>query len=174
MNPFVFLQCIFFVKRYENIINQKNTIPVWEVRDVLRRIEESVVMFLTGGIIYFYFEILVRGYSHLSMFVLGGICFFLVGRLGNAVLLGSGNLLLKLIKIMALSGVLITFLELLTGLLVNVVMGLKVWDYSQMKYNFMGQVCLLYSLIWSLLGLPCVYFYGIIKNFIMVDVAGNA
>ena len=43
-------------------------------------------MLLTGSVIYFNFEIFVRGYSHISMFILWGICFFLVGMIGNYVL----------------------------------------------------------------------------------------
>ena len=134
---------------------------------MIRKMEEALIMLLTGGIIYFYFEILVRGYSHLSMFILGGVCFYLVGRLGNVILIGKGNILFRLTIVMLLSGIIITSLEFVTGVLVNITMGLRVWDYSQMEYNFMGQICLLYSMIWSLLGLPCVYFYGTIKRVVI-------
>lgn len=134
---------------------------------MISKLEESVVMLLTGGIIYFYFEIFVRGYSHISMFILGGVCFYLVGRVGNGILFGKGCFIVRILKIMLMSGILITNLEFITGFVVNKIMGLSVWDYSQMKYNLMGQICLLYSLIWSLLGLPCVYFFGVIRNYLI-------
>ncbi len=125
-----------------------------------------LIALMTGGIIYFYFEIFVRGYSHISMMILGGICFLLVGKVGNKLLRGEGSHISKIIKIMLFSGIVITLLELLTGYIVNINMGLRVWDYRSMNYNYKGQICLLYSLLWSLMGLPCVYFYGILEMYI--------
>ena len=37
------------------------------------------IMFFTGGFLYCALEILMRGYSHISMLLAGGICFVLVG-----------------------------------------------------------------------------------------------
>ncbi len=132
-----------------------------------KRVSRVLIMLLTGSIIYFYFEILVRGYSHISMFVLGGVCFFLVGKIGNAVL--DKNMLfgIKLLAIMLMSSFVITSLELITGLYVNMYLNLRVWDYTHMNCNFKGQICLLYSMIWGLMGLPCVYFYGVIDSFLL-------
>ncbi len=134
-----------------------------------KKIVHDFLMLLTGGIVYFYFEIFVRGYSHISMFVLGGVCFLLVGKAGNRVLKDNNEVLIKIIKIMLISGMIITTLELLTGYIVNIYLRLMVWDYSNMNFNFKGQICLLYSLLWSLLGLPCVYFYGIIERCVLED-----
>ena len=36
-------------------------------------------LFYMGGSIYYYIEVLFRGYSYLSMFILGGICFIYCG-----------------------------------------------------------------------------------------------
>lgn len=132
----------------------------------------AFVMTLTGGVIYFYFEILVRGYSHVSMFFLGGVCFYIVGYYGTRVLDLKIKLTSQLLVIMVISSAVITVLELITGLLVNVYLKLGVWDYSQMSYNFMGQICLLYSILWAILGLPCVYFYGILNRFVFDEKIG--
>lgn len=128
---------------------------------------EAFIMFLTGGIIYFYFEIFVRGYSHISMFLLGGVCFCIVGRMGEYILQLRIAMRYRLTLIMLSASSVITVLELITGIVVNKYMDLLVWDYSSMKYNFLGQICLLYSLLWALLGLPCVYLYSIINRFII-------
>lgn len=133
---------------------------------MFRKITEVLTIFLTGGIVYFYAEILMRGYSHISMFLLGGLCFFLVGKLGNKLLRKNYSFAYKIILIMALSGTIITTLEFITGMIVNRYMGLGVWDYSYMKYNYLGQICLMYSGLWCILGLPCVYFYGMINRFV--------
>ncbi len=124
-------------------------------------------MFLTGGIIYFYFEIFARGYSHISMFVLGGLCFLLVGEIGTSILKSRCSLFIKVLMIMIVGTTIITLLELITGLVVNVLMGLNVWSYENMKYNYLGQICVIYSLLWSLLGLPCVYLYGLIDCYVI-------
>lgn len=48
----------------------------------------------------------------------------------------------------------ITSLEFAVGCVVNLMMGLKVWDYSKLPMNFLGQICLLYSVMWGLLCIP--------------------
>ncbi|MBQ9934480.1 MAG: hypothetical protein IJO70_01410 [Lachnospiraceae bacterium] len=132
-----------------------------------KKIIHDFLILLTGGIVYFYFEIFVRGFSHISMFLLGGVCFLLVGKAGNKLLNNENQLMIRMLMIMFISGMIITVLELITGFIVNVYLKLEVWDYSNINLNYKGQICLLYSLLWSLLGLPCVYFYGIIDKFIL-------
>lgn len=132
-----------------------------------KKIAQDFLILLTGGIVYFYFEIFVRGYSHISMFILGGICFLLVGKAGNRLLKEKNQVIIRILEIMLISGLVITALELITGYVVNIIFKLGVWDYSNMDLNFRGQICLLYSLLWSLLGLPCVYFYGVIEKFVL-------
>lgn len=45
----------------------------------MKKLSEYIFFWALGGCIYYFFEILFRGFSHWSMFVLGGICllFFL-------------------------------------------------------------------------------------------------
>lgn len=58
---------------------------------------------------------------------------------------------------MFLSSLVITELEFLTGYIVNIKMGLSVWDYSDMPLNVAGQICLPYSLLWMLLSIVIIY-----------------
>jgi uncharacterized membrane protein len=106
------------------------------------------LLFLIGGFAYGGIEILFRGYSHVSMLVAGGICFILIGLLDQIFPWD-----ISLISQMAISAVIITSVEFLVGLIVNVWLKLGVWDYSDMPYNIMGQVCLLYTNIWFFLSL---------------------
>ena len=104
------------------------------------KIWKNAVLFYLGGSAYMLLEFLWRGRSHGSMFLLGGLCFLLVGgRLGRAARI---PLALRLI----LGAGVITALELATGLLVN--RDYSVWDYRQMPYQFKGQICLMFSLLW--------------------------
>ena len=57
---------------------------------------------------------------------------------------------------MLISAIIITVLEFMTGYIVNIKMGLGVWDYSELPYNIMGQVCLLYTVLWFFLSYVCI------------------
>lgn len=107
---------------------------------------EHILIGLIGGGIYYGLEVLWRGYSHVSMFVLGGVCFAAIGLL-DEIFPNTPSLLVQ----MLMGSALVTTAELLAGLIVNVWLGLGVWDYSHMPMNFMGQICLAYSALWFVL-----------------------
>lgn len=100
-------------------------------------------LFLIGGCIYYLIEVLARGHSHWTMFILGGLCFVLLGVL-NEVFPWEMPLLLQ----MAIGCVIITILEFITGCIVNLWLGWNVWDYSDIPFNILGQVCLKNSVYW--------------------------
>ena len=90
-----------------------------------------------GGAGYVGLELLWRGRSHYSMFLAGGVCFLLLGKLNRKL-----SLPLRAI----LGAGIITLVELAAGLLVN--RGYAVWDYRDRVGNFLGQICPLYCLLW--------------------------
>lgn len=105
-----------------------------------------ILLFLTGGFAYGGIEILFRGYSHISMFAAGGLCFILIGLINE---IFSWDV--AFVSQMVISSFIITAVEFIFGLIVNVWLGLDVWDYSDLPYNLMGQTCLLFSIIWFFL-----------------------
>lgn len=107
------------------------------------------VLFYLGGTAYMTLEFLWRGRSHPSMFLLGGVCFLAIG--------GISRIRLPLSLRLVVCSVVITALELLTGLLVNRDFG--VWDYRQMPLNFLGQICLPFSLLWVPVSLAGMHLY---------------
>ena len=112
------------------------------------KIWRKVMLFCLGGGGYVCLELLWRGRTHGSMFLLGGLCFLLIGKISG--LLRKTPLALRLTA----SSALITVLELFTGLIVN--RDYSVWDYRGVSCNFLGQICLPFSLLWfpvSLLGM---------------------
>ena len=115
-------------------------------------------LFMTGGALYFIFETLWRGYSHWTMFVLGGLCFVLVGGL-NEFLPWE----MPLVRQMLLGGLIITVGELMTGIVVNLWLGWNVWDYSLLPGNLWGQICPQYSLLWVLLSGPIIILDDILR-----------
>lgn len=115
----------------------------------IRKCLKLMVLFLIGGTIYVGIELLWRGYSHPSMFVLGGVCFILIGLINEHLSWEMGLLWQSLI-----GACIITAGEFATGLVVNVWLGLNVWDYSNLPFNLMGQICLPFFLLW--IPLACV------------------
>lgn len=109
------------------------------------------ILFGLGGIFYVIIELLWRGNSHWSMFVLGGICFLIIGLINEQ---SRGKI--PLILQMSISAVIITVLEFFTGYIVNIRLDMNVWNYSDLPYNIMGQVCLLYTILWFFLSLLCI------------------
>lgn len=101
---------------------------------------ELLIMGLGGGG-YVLVELLWRGRSHVSMFLLGGLCFWLIGRLNR-----RGTMPLSVQA--CLGAMVVTALELVTGLVVNCWLGWNVWDYSGLPLNLLGQVCLYYFVLW--------------------------
>ena len=110
-----------------------------------------VFVFLLGAVIYNLVEVIFRGYTHWSMGVLGGVCFVAVG------LLNEIQQRPPIILQMAQGAVICTVLELLAGLVLNVWLGLDIWDYSGVPGNIMGQVCPQFTLAWAALSAVAVW-----------------
>lgn len=45
----------------------------------------------------------------------------------------------------------ITGIELIFGIVFNLILKEQVWDYSNQRLNFLGQICLPFSMLWLLL-----------------------
>ena len=107
------------------------------------KIKKYDFLFFVGATIYVIIEKLYRGYSHWTMFLLGGICFIALGLI-NEVIPWDMPLLLQ----MFIGGVIITILEFITGCVVNLWLGWNVWDYSELPFNLWGQISLFSSIVW--------------------------
>ncbi len=104
------------------------------------------LLMITGGIVYCLIELLWRGYSHWTMFILGGICFISLGLI-NEVCCHEAPLLMQ----MLIGCAIITSLEFITGCIVNIHLGWNVWDYSSFRFNIHGQIALHSSVAWFFL-----------------------
>ena len=51
----------------------------------------------------------------------------------------------------------ITCIELIAGVIFNILLRQDVWDYSNMPLNFLGQICLPFSAVWFILYFPAEY-----------------
>ncbi len=111
---------------------------------------KEAVIFYLGGMFYCLTELLWRGWTHGSMFLLGGLCFYLVGGLDR-------RFHISVLTQIVLGALIVTFFEFWTGMLVNRVMHLGVWDYSHLKFNLMGQISLPFTLLWMPLCLIAIF-----------------
>lgn len=106
---------------------------------------KNVILFVIFGLLYCGLEILWRGYTHPSMFVVGGICCSLVGLINEI----TPNMPMWLQCL--LSAIIITIIEFLSGCILNLWLNLGVWNYANMLFNLLGQVCLPFSIAWFFL-----------------------
>lgn len=106
------------------------------------------ILLLVGGTVYGGVEILYRGNTHPSMFIVGGLCFVLIGLI-NEIFTYDMPLLLQ----MLVSSLIITVIEFVSGVIVNLWLSLDVWDYSAIPFNVLGQICLRFSVYWFFLSI---------------------
>ena len=106
------------------------------------KIWKNMVIFYFGGMLYLGLELLWRGWSHGSMFILGGLCFLLIGLLDKVF-----PRMPVLAQMLAGTGIILA-VDLYGGMSLNRWLGWAVWDYSRMPFNYLGQICLPFALLW--------------------------
>ena len=127
----------------------------------LYHVLKSAILAVIGGLIYILIELIWRGHTHISMFILGGICFVAIGFI-NEVFPWS----LGLIWQSMIGAVIVTVLEFITGVIVNIWLGLNVWDYSNMPFNLLGQICLPFAFAWVALSAIAIVFDDYLRYWI--------
>lgn len=115
-------------------------------------------LFWFGGATYVALEVIWRGYSHWTMLLLAGILFIIIGLLNE---IWSWNL--KFRYQVLISTAIATILELFTGFIVNVCLGWNVWDYSNVPFNFLGQICLPYTFLWVILSAVAIILDDVLR-----------
>ncbi len=115
-----------------------------------RKLHCFCILLFIGGTAYGLIELIWRRRTHWSMILTGGICFSILYRIFRCV--EDCSMLIKC----CIGSVVITICELLSGFVFNFRLKMKVWDYSDRKLQFCGQICVLYSFLWGLLTVPIV------------------
>ena len=119
----------------------------------VHEIEKLIVLFYIGGGLYNIIELLWRGFTHPSMFIVGGICFLIIGGI-NEYLPWEMCLFEQCCR----GALAVTLVELVSGIILNLWLGLGVWNYAMIPGNIFGQICLPFSFAWLVLsGLGIVF-----------------
>ena len=124
-------------------------------------------LFLSCGFIYCMIEILFRGWSHWSMFVLTGFLgVFCVDSINNVLSFDCDYIVQILI-----STILCTIGEGISGIILNVWLQLNVWDYSKMAFGtfFFGQCNVLFCFAWMLI-ISIIIFYCDAYNYYILKI----
>ena len=115
----------------------------------MKNASRYALIYLAGGLVYGAFELLWRGRTHWTMLIVGGLCVLILHFIATRSAQPGW-------KKWITGGALITTVEFLTGIAVNIILGWGVWDYTTMKMNLLGQICLLFSLLWVALSIPAM------------------
>lgn len=99
------------------------------------------------GVVYYFIEILWRGWSSWEMVVVGGICAATIGLIDEKPHLKR----MSLWKQNLLATVIVLGIELIAGIYLNIHLQKAIWDYSDLPLNILGQISLLYGVFWYLL-----------------------
>ena len=108
-------------------------------------------VFLTGCFAYGLMEITARGYTHWTMALTGGLILTVLYEINKN--LFNAPMWQKCL----LGSLIITSVEFTVGVIDNIIMGWQVWDYSDMPFNILGQICLPFTVLWFFVCIPAMF-----------------
>lgn len=121
------------------------------------KIAQYVYTFLMGYFLYSFVEVAGRGYTHWTMALTGGLVLTVLYAI-------SGLRTMNLIKCCIIGAAVITCIEFAVGVFDNIIMGWQVWDYSDRRFNVLGQICPLFTGLWFLLCIPAFFLCRMIRT----------
>ena len=130
----------------------------------MKELYKCSVLGIIYGFLYNLIEIIYRGNTHWSMWILSALIGVVIGLYNNCISWETP------IEIQALFGMFIaTSLEYVCGCIVNIQLGWDVWNYSNLPFNLDGQICLFFSLAWMILSIVCIVLDDYIRYFLFKE-----
>lgn len=123
-----------------------------------------LVLFYVGFVTYITIEVLFRGYSFPLCGVMGAIDFILIDKINNKI---SWNLDLLIQGI--IGSLIVTLSELIVGLFDKYYLHLSMWDYSNLPFNFMGVICIEFSIAWIFISIIAIFLADSINYYIFKE-----
>ncbi|MDD2979218.1 MAG: hypothetical protein PHN80_04525 [Hespellia sp.] len=127
----------------------------------MKRMIEYLFVWTLGGCLYYGLELTFRNYSHWTMFVLGGTCFWFFYAQGLWTEWKD-----PLWRQVLRCSLFVTAGEFTTGIIVNKLLGYQVWDYSDQPLQLFGQICVPFIIIFSGLSALGILLCGGISHWI--------
>ena len=138
-----------------------NTLKKSLINGLQNTVYKNIIIFVIFGISYVSLELLYRGHSHITMFFVGGLCGLLIG------LINEYTPKMPIVLQMTIGSIIVTLFELITGYILNIKLGLNIWDYSNLMFNYKGQISLIFSILWFLLSYIVIKLDDYIRNKIL-------
>ncbi|OHD82309.1 MAG: hypothetical protein A2355_11620 [Spirochaetes bacterium RIFOXYB1_FULL_32_8] len=63
-----------------------------------------------------------------------------------------------------LGAVIITLVELISGIILNLIFKFNIWDYSKYPFNFLGQIALARSILWFFICPLAFWFDDLVRS----------
>ncbi len=118
----------------------------------------NFITFGLGAFLYALIEIVWRGHTHWSMMIAGGLSFLSFSVISEK--LSRFRLPVKCV----VGSLTVTVIEFIFGVIFNLILKKGVWDYSDKPFNLLGQICLLFSVLWGLLCIVAIPLSGGVKR----------
>ena len=127
----------------------------------------SILLWTFGGTLYFFCEIIFKTVNgrpesiSWTMLLLAMILCIPLERFGAEL-----PWEMPLWKQSAICATMITALEFIVGVLLNIILQLNVWDYSNLPGNILGQICPQFTLIWFFFSVFAIVIFDWIRYYI--------
>lgn len=118
----------------------------------MNRFIKNIIFLITGGLGYGLIETIWRGYTHWTMLIAGGVCFVVFSYVAER--FQSSTRIYKAL----VCALCITEVELIFGIIFNIILKMEIWDYSRIPFNILGQICPLYTILWGILSFALIPF----------------
>ncbi len=131
-------------------------------------LENLLILFALGSSFGWFIEIFVRYYFH-RKWVNPGILYgpyLPIYGLGIFILYFLADLSLKLTITIILMTSTLTILELLGGIFCEKLLSKRQWDYSHLRFNYLGHISLLHIFFWLFLSI--FYYFFLHPNLIQL------
>lgn len=135
--------------------------------EIAHSVKKDLLLIFIMGALYMVLEGFWRGWTNISMLFVGGICGFLIGRLNEKPAFYNQQIW----KQSLIGTIIVLFIEFISGLILNVYLHLGIWDYSGLWGNLMGQICIVYAVLWFMLMPLVIYVDDYLRFFIFMEEA---
>lgn len=117
----------------------------------MRQMRKILILWLLLGMAYYTLEgvwaIPKDGQASIIMLLIGGLCGVLVGGINQV----PRFYRLKVVWQALIGAGIVTAVEFAAGCIINLWLGLHIWDYTKLPCNVLGQICLPFTALWVLL-----------------------
>lgn len=128
----------------------------------MKRVYKTLLLFTVGFITYCAIELCWRGYTYPLMGVCGGVAIVILDKINDKISWDIDILIQG-----AIGSLLITTFEFIIGTLFLRGILPKMWDYSNMPFNYNGIICLPFSLAWLCLSIMAIMLADAINYYIL-------